>query len=165
MKKRAVIWILFLVVVIPPVSSAAMDKAAVIGRVSGLQMPFIENRGQIWDDSVRFYAKTFAGTVYVTERGEIVYSIVKTKPAAKNSIYGHIASGRRIKSSTSRAVALRERPVGSEKTGTEGGTVSPQTTVKLILSPHFMPAELVPEGREYPPRVGGVSFRFLTEFK
>ncbi len=125
MKKRAVIWILILVVFIPPVSSAAMDKAAVIGRVSGLQMPFIENRGQIGDDSVRFYAKTFAGTVYVTERGEIVYSIVKTKPAAKNSIYGHIASGRRIKSSTSRAVALRERPVGFEKTGTEGGTVSP----------------------------------------
>ncbi len=125
MKKRAVIWILILVVFIPPGSSAAMDKAAVIGRVSGLQMPFIENRGQIGDDSVRFYAKTFAGTVYVTERGEIVYSIVKTKPAAKNSIYGHIASGRRIKSSTSRAVALRERPVGFEKTGTEGGTVSP----------------------------------------
>ena len=33
-----------------------------------IQMPFIENQGQISDEQVRFYAKTFGGAVYVTER-------------------------------------------------------------------------------------------------
>ncbi|HJW86585.1 MAG TPA: hypothetical protein VJ440_08125, partial [Candidatus Brocadiaceae bacterium] len=37
-------------------------------------MPFIANNGQM-DEQVRFYAKTFGGTVFVTKEGEIVYSL------------------------------------------------------------------------------------------
>ena len=39
-------------------------------------MPFITNQGQVAKE-VGFYAKTFRGTVYVTRRGEIVYSLTK----------------------------------------------------------------------------------------
>jgi hypothetical protein len=38
-------------------------------------MPFIANEGQIEDNLVRFYARTYAGTVNVTEKGEMVYSL------------------------------------------------------------------------------------------
>ncbi len=64
---------------------AGVDKKAVMKAVSGLQMPFIENQGQIKDKSVRFYAGTFAGTVFVTDKGEIVYSLIKTEDRQKNS--------------------------------------------------------------------------------
>ena len=37
-------------------------------------MPFIANNGQM-DEQVRFYAKTFGGTVFVTKDGEIVYAL------------------------------------------------------------------------------------------
>ena len=39
-----------------------------------LKVPFIANQGQ-HDQSVRFYAPTFGGTVFVTDDGEIVYSL------------------------------------------------------------------------------------------
>ncbi|MEK6527285.1 MAG: hypothetical protein AABZ36_00160, partial [Nitrospirota bacterium] len=59
-------------------------KDAFLKKVSGLQIPFIENQGQIKDKSVRFYANTFAGTVFVTDKGEIVYSLIKTDDPPNN---------------------------------------------------------------------------------
>ena len=61
-------------------ASADIDKNALMKKASALQMPFIENQGQIKPvlskaegaESVRFYANTFAGTVFVTDKGEIV---------------------------------------------------------------------------------------------
>src|SRR3990167_5109349 len=44
-----------------------------------LQMPFIANNGQM-DEQVKFYAKTFGGTVFVTKEGEIVYALPGSRP-------------------------------------------------------------------------------------
>ena len=38
-------------------------------------MPFIENKGQIAGKEVQFYAKTFAGTLFVTQESALVYSL------------------------------------------------------------------------------------------
>src|SRR3989337_651186 len=43
-------------------------------KTANLQMPFIANNGQM-DGQVKFYAKTFGGTVFVTKEGEIVYAL------------------------------------------------------------------------------------------
>src|SRR3990167_684922 len=51
-----------------------LKKAEVIQKTAKLQMPFIANNGQM-DERVKFYANTFGGTVFVTEDGEIVYSL------------------------------------------------------------------------------------------
>jgi hypothetical protein len=40
-------------------------------------MPFIENKGQINNDAVRYYAQTFSGAIFITEHGELVYSLPK----------------------------------------------------------------------------------------
>jgi hypothetical protein len=48
-------------------------KGKIPEKVFRIQMPFIANEGQIGDEHVRFYATTFAGTVYVTDKGEMVY--------------------------------------------------------------------------------------------
>jgi hypothetical protein len=50
------------------------EKHAVIQKAMKLQMPFIANEGQVAKE-VSFYAQTFAGTVYVTKQGEMVYSL------------------------------------------------------------------------------------------
>ncbi len=81
----AIVFIVFLpVLVLASVEIKDVDKSAVMKKVSGLQIPFIENEGQIKDNSVRFYANTFAGTVFVTEKGEIVYSLIKQEDRSQN---------------------------------------------------------------------------------
>ncbi|MBF8277623.1 MAG: hypothetical protein HW390_2696 [Candidatus Brocadiaceae bacterium] len=53
---------------------ACPDKKEIFSKIRTLQMPFIANNGQM-DDQVKFYAKTFGGTVFVTKDGEIVYAL------------------------------------------------------------------------------------------
>ena len=55
---------------------ACPTREELITKTKTLQMPFIANNGQM-DEQVRFYAKTFGGTVFVTKKGEIVYSLPK----------------------------------------------------------------------------------------
>jgi hypothetical protein len=45
-------------------------------KLAKLQIPFIANQGQR-DKEVKFYARTFGGTVFVTESGTLVYSLPK----------------------------------------------------------------------------------------
>ncbi len=45
--------------------------------LSRVQIPFTANEGQIKNESVKFFAKTFGGTVFVTKEGELVYSLPK----------------------------------------------------------------------------------------
>ena len=53
---------------------ACPTREELITKTKTLHMPFIANNGQV-DEQVRFYAKTFGGTVFVTKDGEIVYSL------------------------------------------------------------------------------------------
>ena len=45
-------------------------------QTSKIQLPFIANEGQI-DSKVKYYAQTFNGSFFVTQNGELVYSIEK----------------------------------------------------------------------------------------
>ena len=47
-------------------------------KLQRLSIPFTQNLGQT-DKQVKFYAATFGGVVFVTEKGEIVYSLPKIK--------------------------------------------------------------------------------------
>lgn len=50
------------------------DNSKVKTTLASLQVPFVQNQGQINDASVKFYARTFAGTVFVTDWG-ITYAL------------------------------------------------------------------------------------------
>jgi hypothetical protein len=50
----------------------------IIYRAAKLQIPFIRNDGQVENDNIGFYAKTFPGTFSVTKDGQIVYTLPKT---------------------------------------------------------------------------------------
>lgn len=57
--------------------------AEVKQKIARLHVPFIANAGQI-DSKVKFYASTFGGTVFVTNEGEIVYSLPKVEEEKPN---------------------------------------------------------------------------------
>jgi len=53
------------------------NKSQILTNIKKLQIPFIENVGQVGNKDVKYYAKTFAGTVFITKDGQIIYSIPK----------------------------------------------------------------------------------------
>jgi uncharacterized repeat protein (TIGR01451 family) len=96
-------------------AEAVPVDARIRGELSGLRLPFIANEQQV-DPRVAYYARTFAGTVFVTHRGELVYKL----PA-------HPAEGPRKAmrpptgpgwSLTETFVRGRPRPTGQERSET-----------------------------------------------
>lgn len=59
---------------LPGAGQAQATPAQATVRWDSMNLPFIANAGQI-DRRVGFYAQTFAGKVFVTRRGEMVYSL------------------------------------------------------------------------------------------
>jgi len=55
-------------------SPEQFDKNKVVEKVHSLQLPFIENEGQISNEFVRYYARFFGGAIFVTGSGEVFYS-------------------------------------------------------------------------------------------
>lgn len=64
--------ILLLVIFVCTHAVSAQDSGWA-AETSKARIPFVANRGQV-DEKVAFYAGTFAGTVFVTKEGKIVYS-------------------------------------------------------------------------------------------
>jgi Beta-propeller repeat len=101
------IWLL-LVLAVPcvaessPSGSRSAVPAATKQKLAKVQVPFIANQGQR-DKEVKFYARTFAGTVFVTEAGELVYSLPK------------VEGKKRVK-----GAALKEELVGGKVTEVTG---------------------------------------------
>ena len=52
-----------------------VNKAKILNKTYRMQVPFIENKGQVEDDNISFYAKTFGGTVFVGKDGTLTYSL------------------------------------------------------------------------------------------
>lgn len=61
--------------------AAAPSKEEIIQKVRMIQIPFIENTGQT-DERVKYYATIAGGTVFVTDDGEIIYSLTGLKEEA-----------------------------------------------------------------------------------
>jgi hypothetical protein len=52
------------------------NKKEILNKFKTLQIPFIENKGQI-KKNVGYYAKTRGGTFFITKDGEMVYSLLR----------------------------------------------------------------------------------------
>ncbi|MBI5376572.1 MAG: SBBP repeat-containing protein [Candidatus Schekmanbacteria bacterium] len=61
------------------------DASKILAKTANLKIPFVENQGQVKDNGVKFFAQTFAGTVFVTDKGEIVYGLVKPEEKSKSA--------------------------------------------------------------------------------
>ncbi len=87
------------------------DNKVILEKAFKIQMPFIANQGQIADENVRFYAKTFGGTVFVTDQGEMVYSFPVTEP--KQPLSTMNPRERHPKPKDAKVCTLREKLVES----------------------------------------------------
>src|SRR5437762_805424 len=67
-----------LVLVVTALANATPGRA----QLAALRLPFIENEGQV-DARVAYYVPTFAGTLFVTTRGQLVHSLL---PAGAGSV-------------------------------------------------------------------------------
>ena len=63
--------------------ASAPSNLETLSKVQKLSIPFIPNQGQT-DKRVKFYANTFGGSVFVTEKGEIIYSLPKIERERKS---------------------------------------------------------------------------------
>ena len=64
-------------------AKVATQESRIRAEVShGLNLPFIVNNGQL-DPSVGYYAQTFAGPLYITKSGELVYSLPPSKTGGR----------------------------------------------------------------------------------
>ncbi|MDD4049051.1 MAG: hypothetical protein PHI90_09605, partial [Clostridia bacterium] len=89
------------------------DKEEVIKKIKGTGVPFIHNEGQIKNSNIAYYANIFAGTVSITQDGEIIYGINSYKNISEE----------KYKTQMVQEKILREKEAKQEK-GTEKGIVS-----------------------------------------
>ncbi len=59
-----------------PAAALAVDNSAG-AMVGSISVPFVANEGQVASPAVKYYARTFGGTVYALADGKIVYSLPK----------------------------------------------------------------------------------------
>lgn len=84
-----------------------INRSEIQPKLASLQIPFIENKGQI-DPQVAFYAQTFAGPVFVTKNGEMVYAVQSEGESLK------------AKSQKSEVVVLKESLIGAKVKAIKG---------------------------------------------
>lgn len=96
-------------------SETIPDKKQLIQKLSSVQIPFLENQGQINESSVKFYANIFTGKVFVTDKGELVYNLFKIENKSQNTENMHDTSALNIPGSdllnqktSSTAIAIKE---------------------------------------------------------
>ncbi|MDO8413861.1 MAG: SBBP repeat-containing protein [Gallionellaceae bacterium] len=76
MLRTAICLTSFFIFTLPAASAnqLPLTKPAVQQQIAGISIPFVTNKGQT-DSQVKFYAQTLGGSVFVTNKGEIVYAL------------------------------------------------------------------------------------------
>ncbi len=80
--KKLTLWIVAITLILfSPLVFAAKapddaQKGNIIDKAYRINVPFIENRGQVENSDVAFYAKTFGGIIFVEKNGTINYNLL-----------------------------------------------------------------------------------------
>lgn len=69
------------VAAIDATNAELLSKRALVGTLTTARVPFIQNQGQLAHQQVRFYARMFAGTVFVTDQNQLVYALPQQQRA------------------------------------------------------------------------------------
>ena len=105
---------------------------AIKQRINVASAPFVPNAGQ-WDARAAFAAKTFAGTLFVTTDGKLVYSLPAASPSAASTASA-VSAGRDAQ--TQRALALTESFVsdtGETRVATPHGYRPAESKVSYLI--------------------------------
>ena len=88
-------------------TDARKHEIQILKKAFALQVPFVANEGQMHKD-VRFYAPTFGGTLYVSQKGEMIYSIPLIEGSQENSNRKEV-----LKRQKRKRCVLKESLIGS----------------------------------------------------
>ncbi len=114
-------------------TSPAPDLAMVRQAAAGMAVPFEENRGQ-FEPEVAYLAKTFAGAVFVTREGHLVYSLPGRELAAESGSQKAESDRHERRAERGPGWALEERLLGA-------GPLSPQGSEAAVTHvTRFTPA-------------------------
>lgn len=102
-------------------SPSEADKNKVFEKVSKLSLPFLSNQGQ-YDERVSFITNTFAGTLFVTREGELVYSLPVAEKREKDPASGEAEASSKTKT---KGWVLKEKLIGATKTEPQGFDKAP----------------------------------------
>jgi len=78
MQFKKVLWgflVVFIVLSLALPAKAKIEQEVVKEKLKGIPVPFVENKGQINSERVKFYAKTLGGTLFVEEDGTLTYNL------------------------------------------------------------------------------------------
>jgi len=96
MRKKHLLKVLSILITLLVLTFIWTEAQAITHTIAKLHVPFITNQGQT-AEQVKFYAKTIGGTVFVTKKGEVVYSFHKIGEdnvvkglALKEELYGGV---------------------------------------------------------------------------
>ena len=85
-------------------------EQTIANRLASARVPFIENRGQLAHEQVQFYARLFAGSLFVTDQNELVYALPQQAGKEKHQ--------------AAPVLAFRERFNNAQQTEAKGETAS-----------------------------------------
>ncbi len=137
----------------PPTLATAQQKLAT------MSVPFVPNAGQ-WDSRAAFAAQTFAGTLFVTKAGELVYSL---PPVRLPSPLRGEGLGERVKAAhaihvDSHANSPLTPTLSREGRGGQTGWVLSETLVDAKGNPRAMRQSTLKAPAGYRPMEGKVSY-------
>ena len=137
----------------PPTLATAQQKLAT------LSVPFVPNAGQ-WDARAAFAAQTFAGTLFVTKEGQLVYSL---PPARLPSPLRGEGLGERVKAARSTTIEADATgplspTLSHEGRGSQTGWVLSETLVDAKGQPRAMSQSTLKAPAGYRPMEGKVSY-------
>lgn len=100
------------------------SKVEVMQKARIPRIPFITNKGQM-DERIMFYANTFGGTIFVTQEGEIIYSLHKVETKNLEGISSELWEEQRSGSNSLEAESKRQErsKVAVLKEEIEGGRI------------------------------------------
>jgi uncharacterized repeat protein (TIGR01451 family) len=99
----------------PAGSSTPSDEGEARGRLPGVNAPFVANQGQV-DERVAYYARTPAGTLFVTHQGQVVHAL--SAPRIDPRRDARPAPGAAGWSLTETPLGGRPRPAGRDRSRT-----------------------------------------------
>ena len=140
---------------IASVAYANAPDPATLKKLSTLAVPFVPNAGQ-WDSRAAFAAQTFAGTLFVTTQGELVYSL-PGKPIESNDSADSIGCAARTKSTLGAQSAPYSASCHARTQHTPGWTLS-ETLVDASGRPRSMASSTLKAPAGYRPMQASVSY-------
>lgn len=115
-----------------PPAASSVPSPGQQKKLSALWVPFVANQGQL-DPQVKFYARTFGGTSFVTAEGKLVHSFAEALPEVKETSRSAKCATHSSEKKASRGWSLVEELVNAKRSGRIEGEEASESHVSSFI--------------------------------